>query len=108
MRAEYRVQRETDARQTPAPAVCSDYSGPATLETFTVFYDRNNKPTHGTVIGRTASQDRVLARVPAEDSVGIATLASGARSPVGMRGQVAPSSALDGMLVWRFEPDASS
>jgi acetyl-CoA C-acetyltransferase len=104
LRSHYSVQERADARQLPPPAVLEHYEGPATIETFTVFYDRNSAPTHGTVIARTATQQRVLARVPASDAAAIATLASGARSPVGMRGQVAPSVEYNGMLLWRFGP----
>ncbi|RJG00821.1 acetyl-CoA acetyltransferase [Noviherbaspirillum sedimenti] len=100
LKRDYRVQAEADARQLPAPAVIADYAGTAVLETFTVMYDRNSAPAYGSVIARTPQDERVLARVPGADALGIRRLLDAELSPVGAGGHVAPAS--DGMLHWRF------
>jgi acetyl-CoA C-acetyltransferase len=92
------VQAEADAMRGPAPTLLEDYSGPASIETYTVFYDRGGAPRHGVVIARTPSQERFLAYVPGDDPM-IETLTSGEVEPVGRAGEAARAG--DGLVVWR-------
>ena len=50
--------------QSEAAVVKPDAEGPASVETYTVAYDRGGKPTRGVVLGRTESGDRFLANTP--------------------------------------------
>lgn len=81
-------QPEADARRGPIPALDEDYEGAATLETWTVHYDREGKPRLGTIIARTPSDARTLAVVPADDGVTIAVLQSGEFNPVAKPGLI--------------------
>jgi acetyl-CoA C-acetyltransferase len=96
----YRVQQEADARQPQAPRVADNHAGVIVIESFTVVHGRDGAPLHGTVIGRSANDERVLARVSAEDSAGIARLMDAERTPVGLKGSVTMGG--NGMLIWRF------
>jgi acetyl-CoA C-acetyltransferase len=80
-------QTEADALRGKAPPVDENYLGPATLETYTVFYDRNGAPRGGAVVARAPSGARFIARVPAEDAATIAWLTSGEQEPVGSLGE---------------------
>ncbi|MEO8859617.1 MAG: acetyl-CoA acetyltransferase [Burkholderiaceae bacterium] len=73
------------AQQMPAtaPVIASDAVGSVHVETSTVLFDRQGKPTHGVVVGLTGSHARTLARVPASDPHGIDALMRTDRSPVG-------------------------
>jgi acetyl-CoA C-acetyltransferase len=44
-------------------------SGPATVETYTVLFDRDGAPTQGIIIGRTASDRRFMANTPNDRSL---------------------------------------
>jgi acetyl-CoA C-acetyltransferase len=79
-------QAEADALREPAPPVQEDYLGPATVETYTVLYDREASAQHGIIIGRAPSGARFIAKVPADDAAAINWLTSGEQEPVGMPG----------------------
>lgn len=97
---DYRVQQEADARQPPAPRIADNPAGVIVVESFTVIYGRDGVPVYGTVIGRTANDERVMARVPGEDSAAIARLVDAETTPVGLKGSVTMGE--NGMLIWRF------
>ncbi|MEJ5979082.1 acetyl-CoA acetyltransferase [Novosphingobium sp. PS1R-30] len=80
---DYRFQAEADAYRGPIPSLGDDYEGPVTIETYTVFYDRGGAPTHGVVLALSPVGTRVVARVDAEDTAGIAFLTDGRTEPVG-------------------------
>jgi acetyl-CoA C-acetyltransferase len=82
------VQARADCAAAVVPKLVTDYSGEATIETFTVIYGRDMQPDYGAVIARTAAGDRLLARVPAEDRETIALLTAPGASPIGDRGRV--------------------
>jgi acetyl-CoA C-acetyltransferase len=94
------VQAQADAARVPAPALLESYQGPATVETYTVFYDRDGAPRHGVVVGRAPGGARFLARVAQDDADVIACLTSGQSEPVGSVGRA--SSAPDGSQHWRI------
>jgi acetyl-CoA C-acetyltransferase len=82
------VQDVADAARLPVPQFATNYSGPATIETYTVIYARDGDPLKGIVIARTPAGERAMARVLAEDEQGIALLTSWERSAVGMTGRI--------------------
>jgi acetyl-CoA C-acetyltransferase len=93
------VQAAADAQRGPAPQFIDNYTGPAAIETYTVFYTRDGAATHGLVVARTPQGARFLARVAGDDAEAIAFLTSGAGEPVGSHGHAAIGT--DGMGDWR-------
>jgi acetyl-CoA C-acetyltransferase len=91
-------QADADALRGAAPQVDENYLGPATLESYTVFYDRDGAPQGGAVVGRALSGARFIAKVPAEDAGTVAWLTSGDQEPVGARG--AAIRGADGDTCW--------
>ena len=79
-------QAEADALRGTAPPVQEDYLGPATVETYTVLYDRQGLARQGAIIGRAPNGARFIAKIPAADSATIHWLTSGEQEPVGMPG----------------------
>jgi acetyl-CoA acetyltransferase len=82
------VQAEADAKRGPVPAFVTDAEGAATLETFTVIYDRDGAASHGVAIARMAGGARVLARVPGEAQDEIARLTDLRQTPIGAAGRI--------------------
>jgi acetyl-CoA acetyltransferase len=81
------VQDEAEAARGPVPDFSTTETGAATLETFTVVYDREGAPSHGAIIAR-VGEHRVLARFPGDDEAGIAWLTDLTTSPIGARGVI--------------------
>ncbi|HTE42587.1 MAG TPA: hypothetical protein VK629_17335, partial [Steroidobacteraceae bacterium] len=79
---DYSVQPDVDRQRGSVPATAADYRGKATLETFSVVYDRE-AALHGTVIARTQHDNRIMARMTDRDDIG--RLQDSARSPIGLR-----------------------
>jgi acetyl-CoA C-acetyltransferase len=79
-------QAEADSLRGPVPPVQEDYLGPATVETYTVLYDREGAAQQGAIIGRAPNGGRFIAKVPAADAATIHWLTSGEQEPVGMPG----------------------
>lgn len=94
------VQAEADMQRGAAPDLLDSYDGPATIETYTVFFDRDGAPKSGVIVARAPGQERVLAHVPASDGGLIDFLTNGAREPVGAAGHAATAS--DGLVHWRM------
>lgn len=84
---DYHFQDDADAIRGPIPRTGDRYEGPATIETYTVYYDRSGAPQHGVVLARNPAGDRVIARIDGGDEAGIAFLTSGAFEPVGSPGR---------------------
>jgi acetyl-CoA C-acetyltransferase len=93
------VQAESDRRRGPVPPFLVEASGPASLETFTVIFDRDGAVNHGVVILRFRDGARTLARVPAADRDTLRRLTDLDRTPVGIDGVL--TSNADGMSDWR-------
>lgn len=98
LQEDYSVQAAADARRGPVPPVLAEYSGEATLETFTVVYERDGAPKHGVVVARTPEGGRLMARVDAAERASIAALLDLDVSPVGSPGEVSKGG--DGLLRW--------
>jgi acetyl-CoA C-acetyltransferase len=79
-------QSQADSLRGTVPPVQEDYLGPATVETYTVLYDREGSAQHGAIIGRAPNGARFIAKVPAADRAAIHWLTSGEQEPVGMPG----------------------
>jgi acetyl-CoA C-acetyltransferase len=92
------VQEAAEAMRAPVPVFDGAYAGPATIETFSVVYDRDGAPSHGSVIGRTPAGARVFGRVAMADTGMLATLLSLEASPVGNAGSVTVGD--DGLQLW--------
>jgi acetyl-CoA C-acetyltransferase len=92
-------QDEADADRGPTPQIVEIYDGPATVETYTVLYERNGAPKWGVIVARTPDGARTLARIPAADEDGIAFLTDGAVEPIGSSGHIVRD--LDGDQLWR-------
>lgn len=85
---DFDYQTEADEQRDPAPVVLESYEGPATIETYTVIYDRAAAPRFGVIIGRTPNGERFIARVTKDDEATIAFLTDGRVEPVGAPGVV--------------------
>ncbi|MFM7028660.1 MAG: acetyl-CoA acetyltransferase [Chakrabartia sp.] len=96
---DYDVNALADARRGPVPDTDEGYEGVATIESYTVFYNRDASVRFGTIIARTPQNARVLARVDAEDAGMIAMLTDGRIEPVGQTGQTTKGD--DGLIHWR-------
>jgi acetyl-CoA C-acetyltransferase len=80
----------------PRPTVVEEAEGPATVETYTVLYDRDGAPLRGFVIGRLTDGRRFLAHTPSDRRVFEALTA---HEGVGRRGRVSRHDGLN-----RFDP----
>lgn len=82
-------ERQADLDRRPGPGIARRPNGPATVETFTVVYDRDGAPERGVVIGRLDEGGRFAARVAAGASDGVsAGMVSGTEEPIGRGGAV--------------------
>jgi acetyl-CoA C-acetyltransferase len=88
-----------DTLRVPVPDEDAAYEGPATIETYTIFYNRDASVRFGTIIARTPQGKRVLARVEASDADMIAFLSNGQSEPVGTSGRTAMGDA--GLMMWK-------
>ena len=94
------AQANADAARGSIPALIQGYSGPATLESFTMMYDRSGQPTHGVIMARSNTGERTLASLPASDVDGVRILMSKDRYPIGKSGKItAPEK---GTAIWNF------
>jgi acetyl-CoA C-acetyltransferase len=96
---DFDYQREADRMRRPVPPTREDYEGPATIETYTVLYARDGSPKHGVIVAVTPQGERTLAKMPATDEAGIASLTDGKSEPVGTTGTIERDSAGD--QIWR-------
>lgn len=79
-------QAEADARRDPAPPLDESYEGAGTVETYTVFYNRDGSPRDGVIVARNPAGARFLAHVSGDDAATIAFLTDGLAEPVGSAG----------------------
>lgn len=97
---DFDFQDEADAARGPIPAMDETYKGPATLETYTVHYNRDGSARMATIVARTPTGDRTLAVVDGDDASNIERLTDGTCEPVGASGLIEPAE--KGMRYWRF------
>jgi hypothetical protein len=92
------VQAHADETRGPVPPLTNDYQGPATIETFTILYDREGEVDQGVVVARTPAGERLLARVEQTDAAGLAVLTRLDATAIGAAGMVKANDS--GMLFW--------
>lgn len=95
---DFDYQAEADAAREAIAPLDEDYVGPATVETYTIFYGRDGAPRAGMVVARTPEGNRTLAHVDVGDAAMVAFLTDGVMEPVGTAGIV--DSDLAGRRVW--------
>ncbi|MDO9368441.1 MAG: acetyl-CoA acetyltransferase [Sphingopyxis sp.] len=95
---DFDYQAEAEAKRAPVPALVEDYTGAATIESYTVFYGRDGNPKAGVVVARTPAGARTLAHVDVADAAMLAFLTDGTTEPVGAAGQIV---ALERGYGWR-------
>ncbi|ENY79901.1 acetyl-CoA acetyltransferase [Sphingopyxis sp. MC1] len=96
---DFDYQAEAEAKRGPVPDLVEDYAGPATIESYTVFYGRDGAPRAGVVVARTPEGRRTLAHVDVGDAAMLAFLTDGAKEPVGTAGEVVALG--DGRFGWQ-------
>ncbi|HTI31376.1 MAG TPA: acetyl-CoA acetyltransferase [Sphingomonas sp.] len=87
-RGGYDVQGAADAERGSVPSLDDEFTGSGTIESYTVFYDRDGGPRGGVIVARTEGGARTLARVDAADIDLIAWLTDGEVEPVGQTGTI--------------------
>lgn len=100
---EMSVQDEADRRRGAVPAIVAEASETATVETFTILYDRTGAVLRGVAVLRLPDGARTLARVRADDGASLAALTDLERSPVGLAGSLRKAD--DGLLEWSHAAD---
>ncbi len=95
---DFDVQAAADAARGAVPELVKDYDGPATIETYTVFYARDGSARGGVVVARTPAGQRTLAKVRADDLALMTWLTDGVAESVGHVGHVAREGEVS---VWR-------
>jgi acetyl-CoA C-acetyltransferase len=93
-------QSEADALREAVPVQDREYEGPATMETWTVFFHRDGSAKSGVVVARTPSGKRTLGHVPATDHETLAKL-TGSEPLVGSAGLIGAEDA-NGLRHWVF------
>jgi acetyl-CoA C-acetyltransferase len=83
LNADHQIKLQQNTKQ-----VVSDYEGKASLETFTILYDRKGRPTHGVAVLKVDETTRTLAKVAADDVQTISLLQNQQQSPIGKIGMV--------------------
>ncbi len=95
----FNFQAEADASRSAAPHLLDAHDGPATIETYTVLYERDGTPRFGAIIARTPQGARFLAKVAGDDAITLRFLTDGAVEPIGQRGVAIAS---QGEVLWRM------
>ncbi|MBY6013323.1 acetyl-CoA acetyltransferase [Qipengyuania gaetbuli] len=99
---DFDYQAEADERRGEVPELDEEYAGPATVETYTVFYERDGRAREGVVVARTPEGKRTLAAISGDDTELIAFFTDGASEPVDTAGSVAFGE--DGRAIWLRTP----
>lgn len=86
---DFDYQAEADAARGPIPELEKDYVGPATVESYTVFHNREGVPSSGVVIARTPEGKRTLCHIDVADQAMLGFFMDGAVEPVGTAGAIA-------------------
>lgn len=85
---DYDVQPAAEALRTPVPPLHENYIGPATVETWTVTYGRDQKPDGGAVIARTPDGGRTLATIDPYDAAIVELFSGKCGEAVGRSGRI--------------------
>lgn len=98
---DFDYQAEADRRRGPVPELDKTYTGPATIETYTVHYKRDGSPRIATIVAKTPNGARTLARIDAEQASLITFLTDGEQEPIGSAGRIVASE--DGAMRWQSD-----
>ena len=93
-------QADADALRGDVPKMVDEHAGSATLETYTVLFDRKGQPKHGVIIARIDAGTRTIAMVPSGDTTAIERLIEAGEQLSGSVGTLTTS---DGRNVWSFD-----
>lgn len=93
------VQALAEAARLPVPPFRDGYVGAGTVETYTVWFDRNGVPEKGVVVARNDAGERFLARIPKGDRAMLAQFTNPEWDPVGSAGLSQQAS--DGLVDWK-------
>lgn len=85
---DWNVQPLADAARGAVPPLDEGWCGPATVESYTIFYDRSGAVSGGVVIARTPADARTCALVDPADAALLAALTDGTGEPVGSAGRI--------------------
>jgi acetyl-CoA C-acetyltransferase len=94
----YDFQSKADAMRRKIPPLDETYTGPGTIEAYTIPYDRTGHPQAATIIALAPTGARFVCIVPKDDTAGIEFLTSGAEEPVGTTGTAVKAG---DFVVWR-------
>jgi acetyl-CoA C-acetyltransferase len=94
----YSVDADADRRRGKIPGVESSFVGGATIETYTIMYDRSGEPSYGVVFAITDHGSRVVARVESSSVETFVFLTREKNQIVGVHGRT--SVAGNGLLHW--------
>ncbi|MEI6486281.1 MAG: acetyl-CoA acetyltransferase [Sphingomonadales bacterium] len=94
------VQDAAEDARGDVPPYDGGYEGPAVVETFSIVFGRDGAPSHGSVVGRTATGARVFGKVDMADADAVATLLNLDAHPIGLPGRVSVGE--DGLQHWAF------
>ncbi len=97
---DYDFQAQADERRGAVPVLNEEYVGPATIETYTVFYNRDGTAKDGVIVARNAAGERTLAHVEGGDTDTIAMLTGRDCEPVGRSGSIVQRPDTE-LRVWR-------
>jgi acetyl-CoA C-acetyltransferase len=86
---DFNYQAEADAAREAIPELDKDYTGPARIESYTVFHNREGVPSSGVVIARTQDGKRTLCHIDVGNPAMLAFFMDGAVEPVGTSGRIA-------------------
>jgi acetyl-CoA C-acetyltransferase len=100
MPRDFNFQAQADALRGPVPSIDENYLGSATVETYTVFYNRDGSPRQGVIVARSSAGARFIAKIPGEDAATIHWLTSGEQEPVGAAGTAVKGA--DGDTYWQL------
>jgi acetyl-CoA C-acetyltransferase len=95
---DYDVHSVAERLRGPQPKLLDRYSGPGSVESYMMPYDRTGRPRFATVVARTPQGERFLAHVPPGDAAVLEFLACLQGEPVGSAGRAAPMA--DGRARW--------
>lgn len=85
---DFDFQAEADALRGVVPELSQDYCGPASIESYTVFYNRDGQPNAGVVIALNDAGQRSLAHIDVGSAAHLAFFTDGKAEPVGHQGRI--------------------
>lgn len=85
---DFDYQAQADAARGDVPELAQDYCGPAKIESFTVFHDRDGVPNAGVVIALNDVGQRSLAHIDVSNAAHLDFFTGGTAEPIGQSGAI--------------------